>query len=509
MSANKTAMGDIASSTETYPFEKDERYRSQQGLNGFAVKEPFLPNGLGLQVRKRKMVRKRKNVDESPFSVLCAWVVEHQIGLSLNLLLLLSLTHFFFSRARPYTSLFLGMSYYNPKSKKYTQGWEDMYFVATWIIIITGLRVAVMDYILKPIARYGGVNKPKAQVRFAEQGWLFCYYSLFSPLGMYIIYQTKYWFNLREIWTDFPTHTMNGLLKWYYLVQFAFWLQQIFVVNIEEKRKDYWQMFSHHIFTSALMFSSYGYYQTKVGVVILAIMDVVDLLLPLAKMLKYMNFRTACDITFGVFIAVWFVARHVIYMMVCWSMFSEIPHVMKQGCYNSTTGQMISEDGGTAVWWNVMQPFDRPGGTICYNNNIRIAFTALLMALQVLTLIWFGMILRVAYGVLSGKGAEDSRSDDEGEDEEYEEIEYYDDKIKSFDGTNEIVTRTIALPIEEDVNAEEMNLGLRRKSTSPTTASAPRRSTRRTGSARATALSIPGHSDKKDILGRIGCDKPS
>ena len=101
-------------------------------------------------------------------------------------------------------------------------------------------------------------------------------------VSQYIIYQTKYWFNLREIWTDFPTHTMNGLLKWYYLVQFAFWLQQIFVVNIEDKRKDYWQMFTHHIFTSALMFTSYGYYQTKVGVVILAIMDVVDLLLPVS-----------------------------------------------------------------------------------------------------------------------------------------------------------------------------------------------------------------------------------
>lgn len=226
-------------------------------------------------------------------------------------------------------------------------------------------------------------------------------------------------------------------------------------------------------------------------------------------MLKYMNFRTACDITFGIFIAVWFLARHVIYMMVCRSMFTEIPHVMKQGCYDSTTGEMISKNGGSAVWWNVMQPFDRPGGTICYNNNIRIAFTSLLMALQVLTLIWFGMIIRVAYGVLSGKGAEDSRSDDEGEDEEYEEIEYYEDNVKSYDGINEIVTQTIALPIEEDVNAEEMNLGLRRKSTSPTTASTPRRSTRRTGSARATALSIPGHSDKKDILGRIGCDKPS
>jgi acyl-CoA-dependent ceramide synthase len=76
------------------------------------------------------------------------------------------------------------MSYYNPIQKNYTQGWDDMYFVATWITVITGLRVAVMDYMLKPIARYGGVHSKKSQIRFAEQGWLFCYYLVFSPLGM-------------------------------------------------------------------------------------------------------------------------------------------------------------------------------------------------------------------------------------------------------------------------------------------------------------------------------------
>jgi very-long-chain ceramide synthase len=77
---------------------------------------------------------------------------------------------------------------------------------------------------------------------------------------------------------------MTGILKWYYLVQLAFWLQQIVVVNIEEKRKDYAQMFTHHIITSALIIASYGYYQTKVGNAILCIMDVVDLLLPVSAL---------------------------------------------------------------------------------------------------------------------------------------------------------------------------------------------------------------------------------
>ena len=75
---------------------------------------------------------------------------------------------------------------------------------------------------------------------------------------------------------------MTGLFKWYYLAQFAFWLQQIVVVHIEEKRKDHWQMFTHHIITSVLIFGSYGNYQTKVGNVILCTMDVVDLIFPVS-----------------------------------------------------------------------------------------------------------------------------------------------------------------------------------------------------------------------------------
>ena len=84
------------------------------------------------------------------------------------------------------------------------------------------------------------------------------------------------------MWENFPQPAMSGLHKWYYLAQFAFWLQQIVVVNIEERRKDHWQMFTHHIITSALVFGSYGNYQTKVGTVIMVIMDVVDLFLPVS-----------------------------------------------------------------------------------------------------------------------------------------------------------------------------------------------------------------------------------
>jgi acyl-CoA-dependent ceramide synthase len=77
---------------------------------------------------------------------------------------------------------------------------------------------------------------------------------------------------------------MTGLRKWYTLVQYAFWLQQIMVINIEKKRKDYWQMFTHHIVTTLLIFTSYGYHQTKVANLIFCIMDIIDVVLAVSPL---------------------------------------------------------------------------------------------------------------------------------------------------------------------------------------------------------------------------------
>lgn len=99
------------------------------------------------------------------------------------------------------------------------------------------------------------------------------------------MYNHEHWMNLREMWTGWPNRELSGNMKWYYLIQFAFWVQQILVVNIEERRNDHWQMFTHHIITCVLMFTSYGYHQTKVGNTILCLMDSVDVILAVSRAL--------------------------------------------------------------------------------------------------------------------------------------------------------------------------------------------------------------------------------
>lgn len=301
-------------------------------------------------------------------------------------------------------------------------------------------------------------------------------------------------------------------MKWYYLVQFAFWLQQIVVVNIEEHRKDYAQMFSHHVITCTLIFTSYGYHQSKVGNVILCIMDLADIILPFAKILKYFKFGLICDVTFGVFIITWFVPRHLFYNSVCWSIWAQVPRVMNYGCYR---GSSTSLQGPLPIpndWDHLIQPFYDPEGLICMNDRIRLVFLGMLLLLQVVLMLWFATIVRIAWTVLNGGKAEDTRSDDEEEELEVEGIKGPD--TKGFKVKEDYIEVEDPL-IEQEVWAEDMNFNPQAKGFTiqkNSRSTSARRSTRRGEghSAATTAVNFRASAgDRKELLGRIGCDHKS
>lgn len=305
--------------------------------------------------------------------------------------------------------------------------------------------------------------------------------------------QHEHWLNMRELWSHWPDREVNGSMKWYYLVQFSFWLQQIMIVNIEKRRKDHWQMFSHHVITCILMFTSYAYHWTKVGNLILCLMDNVDIFLAvsnrfslswtcayrqLAKMLKYMGFRLACDAAFGVFMLVWFATRHVLYLNIIVSIFTDLPHEISYGCYSGSNRNLRGPYNVSDPSQHLLEPFTRPEGTICFTPAIKWAFTATLLSLQAILLIWFGMIIKVAFKVLRGGEAEDCRSDDEDIDEE--------ELAKPIE---------IRPAIEEEVSIDALRFASgARKTMQPFLKSG-------SGS---SGVSLRG--DHKELLGRIGCD---
>ncbi|CBQ73982.1 related to LAG1-longevity-assurance protein [Sporisorium reilianum SRZ2] len=307
----------------------------------------------------------------------------------------------------------------------YERGRNDALFVATLVLLFTLARALLMKFVLLPLGQ-AAVPHPKKPrkserhtpealnerakalrtrekevLRFAEQGFSLIYYSCSWSLGLYIASRESYWpLNTVEYWTHYPQFRLEPLFKLYYLASCAFYIQQLFVLHVEARRSDHWQMFSHHVITIALIAGSYVCSYHHVGNAILCLMDPSDIALNIAKMLKYAGWQTTCDIAFGLFMLSWFVTRHMLYMRVVWSCAYDTLNVMSFRPTNRLTGDYFTR--------------------FSY-----LTLIGLLCALQVILLMWFYMICRVAYRVVTKAGAVDSRSDAESsyEDDDLQSIE--------------------------------------------------------------------------------------
>ncbi|ODV94886.1 hypothetical protein PACTADRAFT_21451, partial [Pachysolen tannophilus NRRL Y-2460] len=294
----------------------------------------------------------------------------------------------------PFLNKFFKLQYKIPGSEYYDIGIDDSYFVFNWVIILIFLRSFFMSYMLGPIAiQIFHIVRPKAVQRFKEQGWSLFYYGVSWSYGYYLYYHSDYFFQCDNIYVGWPHDKLSFSFKCYYLVQMSCWLQQIFVLNIEEKRKDYIHMFSHHIITCALIIGSYYYYFTRIGHIILVLMDVVDVFLSLAKMLKYCGYTTVCDAAFVVFLISWILLRHIAYNYLFYHAWSKARILMDYNCRDVLARGIIPKR--------------------CYTDRSIDIFLILLGCLQIVAIIWMFLILKVAYRVITGDGAEDVRSDSE------------------------------------------------------------------------------------------------
>ncbi len=191
---------------------------------------------------------------------------------------------------------------------------------------------------------------------------------------------------------------------------------------------------------------------------------------------------------FVIFLTTWLVARHGIYISLCWSIYRDVPRVMPFACYSGATEELETDANQLGSRWRYAEPFFDQKGTICLDSSVKSVFLGLLLMLQVLSIVWFGMIIKVALSLVRGESANDTRSsdEDEGEDEEDEEEQKEDMKCK------------------EDISSgkprQPISNGKARASGSDTPP-------RQTGLfQRGTGIRVTGSRDRKELIGRVGCN---
>ncbi|KAK9451107.1 TLC domain-containing protein [Limtongia smithiae] len=275
----------------------------------------------------------------------------------------------------------------------YGKGPLDFAFVFYYMIVFSFIREFVMQQILEPIAKMCGLRRGKVK-RFMEQTYSMVYYGVMSPWGLYIMRHMPLWyFQTRPMYEMYPHKTHELDFKLYYLLQAAFWSQQSMILSlqVEKPRSDFKELVFHHIITIALIFCSYRFHFTWIGIAVYITMDTSDFVLAMSKTLNYLNYQFIGPF-FGFFMVVWIYTRHYLSLRILWSVATEFRTV-----------------GDFQLNWDTQQ-------YKCWISQY-ITF-ALLASLQAVNVYWLCLIIRVAYKYVFLKVAKDERSDDEDEEDE-------------------------------------------------------------------------------------------
>ncbi|KAG0253512.1 sphingosine N-acyltransferase lag1 [Mortierella polycephala] len=355
-----------------------------------------------------------------------SFMYRHQLDIPAVLIALVLVCHFGFRI--PLAETFLVLQNRDPITGLYSKAWSDLNFIFFWIVLFTFLRALVMTKILKPIATRCGVRREHQRIRFQEEGWVCLYYSASWTLGMasvetghccriewsgcggsifgekftrmgatmapYVLHNSpvwnnwSFWFKPEALFEGYPHTRLPHIMLWYYYVQLAFWLQQVFVLQVEVPRKDFWALMAHHTVTLLLISGSAISNFWRAGNVVFVVMDLADIILAFSKSIKYLGVANRiCDAFFGCFMVSWLYTRHYLY--------GYILHAFMFTAYEMIPFELDIAQGK----WYCRELAWLPILGLCL--------------LQILMVYWFALILRIVLKILKGQSAEDDRSDDE------------------------------------------------------------------------------------------------
>lgn len=220
-------------------------------------------------------------------------------------------------------------------------------------------------------------GKPSTLSKFTESAWRFTFYLCAFCYGLYTLWDKPWLFTTNYCWYDYPHHSVTNDVWWYYMLELGFYWSLTISQFMDTKRKDFLQMFVHHIVTIMLLTFSWTSNLFRIGSLVLVIHDFADVPLEAAKMAKYVENQRVADSCFAVFTVAWIISRLGLYpyRIIFSTMYEALLIVPMFPAY--------------------------------------YVFNTLLCALQILHIVWTWMIVKIALRAVSSKnpGVKDLRSD--------------------------------------------------------------------------------------------------
>ena len=149
-------------------------------------------------------------------------------------------------------------------------------------------------------------------------------YTILLVYGVMCVLDKPWMWTLHYCWDDYPFHVVSRLsleyisswleqvessVWWYYMLELSFYWSMTFMQFIDMERKDFCEMFVHHIVTISFLNFFWINHLHRFGVLGLILNNSSHPILPLAKLFRYANYMRLCDIVFTIFTLAWVISR--------------------------------------------------------------------------------------------------------------------------------------------------------------------------------------------------------
>lgn len=213
--------------------------------------------------------------------------------------------------------------------------------------------------------------------KFTESAWRCTFYFSAFLYGIWALHDKPWTYDSAFCFINYPHHSISNEVWWYYNFELGFYISLIFSQFFDVKRKDFWQMFIHHIVTVCLLCFSWGCNLHRIGTLVLIIHDFADIPLEGSKIANYIKKPKLANVVFTLFTICWIYSRLGLlpFRVILYSTYYGLDYVEMFPAY--------------------------------------YIFNSLLIALQILHIIWTLLILKIAYNAFFKDGVKDLRESDE------------------------------------------------------------------------------------------------
>lgn len=241
-------------------------------------------------------------------------------------------------------------------------------------------------------------------IKFSEYCLRLIYHFVVSVFGIYYFWDKPWWNpqqgGTKTVFVGYPEHEIEVGMTWYFLVQFTYNVEalvSLLELSLEVQfqnplahhgipirigwsktcRGDFREMCIHHIITNMLVFISSTMRFTRIGSMVFLVHDISDVPVDLSKLANFVKWKKTTISFFVLMMLVWLATRMLIF-----------PCVIMRSVFFETQFLMI-KNGGI-----VKQ---------VHHDAWKVVIAGLLVCILALQFLWFGMMLKIGF-VLVSKG---------------------------------------------------------------------------------------------------------